>query len=60
VEVSIDLRSCELRLPAGRAASFEVEPFARQCMLHGVDPLGWLLGREEDIRRFEEGRSCAA
>jgi 3-isopropylmalate/(R)-2-methylmalate dehydratase small subunit len=60
VELSIDLRSSELRLPAGRVASFEVEPFARQCMLHGVDPLGWLLGREEDIRRFEEGRACAA
>jgi 3-isopropylmalate/(R)-2-methylmalate dehydratase small subunit len=60
VEISIDLRSCELSLPDGRAISFEVEPFARHCMLHGVDPLGWLLSREDDIRRFEESRSCAA
>jgi 3-isopropylmalate/(R)-2-methylmalate dehydratase small subunit len=59
-EISIDLRSCEVSLPDGRVASFEVEPFARQCMLHGVDPLGWLLSRADDINRFEEARSCAA
>lgn len=60
VEISIDLRSCELSLPDGRAIAFEVEPFARHCMLHGVDPLGWLLSQEDDIRRFEENRACAA
>jgi 3-isopropylmalate/(R)-2-methylmalate dehydratase small subunit len=59
-ELTIDLRACEVRLPDGRVAPFEVEPFARHCMLHGVDPLGWLLSREDDIRRFEEARSCAA
>jgi len=59
-ELSIDLRDCTLSLPGGRQVSFEVEPFARHCMLHGVDPLGWLLSREPDIRRFEENRKCAA
>jgi 3-isopropylmalate/(R)-2-methylmalate dehydratase small subunit len=59
-ELCIDLRSSELRLPSGDVVSFEVEPFARQCMLHGMDPLGWLLSREGDIRRFEEERSCTA
>jgi 3-isopropylmalate/(R)-2-methylmalate dehydratase small subunit len=60
VAISIDLEACEVRLPEGRTAKFEVEPFARHCMLHGVDPLGWLLGREPEIRRFEEARECAA
>ena len=60
VEISVDLVSCEVRLPDGQLANFEVEPFARHCMLHGVDPLGYLLGCEDDIRRFEESRSCAA
>lgn len=59
-ELCIDLRSCELRLPDGRVIPFEVEPFARHCLLHGVDPLGWLLGREDDIARFEANRSCVA
>lgn len=59
-ELTIDLRSCELRLPDGRAIPFEVELFARHCLLHGLDPLGWLLGCEDDIARFEANRSCAA
>jgi len=59
-ELGIDLRSCELQLPTGEAVSFEVEPFARHCMLHGVDPLGWLISREADIARFEEARACRA
>jgi 3-isopropylmalate/(R)-2-methylmalate dehydratase small subunit len=58
---TIDLEACEVRLPDGRNAKFEVEPFARHCMLHGVDPLGWLLGLDEaTIRRYEEQRACAA
>jgi 3-isopropylmalate/(R)-2-methylmalate dehydratase small subunit len=59
-EIVIDLEACEVRLPDGRDAKFEVEPFARHCMLHGVDPLGWLLGLDEAIRRYEEDRGCAA
>ncbi len=59
-EITIDLVRCELRLPDRSGIPFEVEPFARHCMLHGVDPLGWLLGREDDIRRYEEARACAA
>ena len=60
VELTIDLRSCEVHLPGGRTAAFAVEAFGRHCLLHGVDPLGWLLSCEEDIRRYEETRSCAA
>ena len=59
-ELTIDLEACEVRLPDGRTAGFEVEPFARHCMLHGVDPLGWLLSREDEICRFEEQTACAA
>jgi len=60
VEITIDLQEYEVRLPNGRTAAFEVEPFARHCMLHGVDPLGWLLSRADDIRRYEEAGACAA
>ncbi len=60
IELTIDLQACTVRLPDGRKVGFEVEPFARHCMLHGVDPLGWLLGHEEAIRRYEEQGACAA
>lgn len=59
-ELRIDLEDCTVHLPDGRSAGFEVEPFARHCLLHGVDPLGWLLGHEADIRHYEEARACEA
>jgi len=57
-EITLDLQACELRRPGEAAVGFEVEPFARHCMLNGVDPLGWLLSRADDISRFEEARAC--
>jgi 3-isopropylmalate/(R)-2-methylmalate dehydratase small subunit len=59
-EITIDLRSCTVRLEDGREAAFEVEAFARHCMLNGVDPLGWLLSQAPAIEAYEEGRTCHA
>ena len=59
-EISIDLLGCTVRLAEGREARFEVEAFARHCMLNGVDPLGWLLGKTADIEAYEERRACPA
>ena len=54
-EVSIDLASQSLTLPDGRCVRFPVDPFARHCLLHGVDQLGFLLGEEQAIRAYESG-----
>lgn len=35
-------------------ASFKLEPFARTCLIEGVDPMGYILGHDEAISRFEE------
>jgi 3-isopropylmalate/(R)-2-methylmalate dehydratase small subunit len=59
-EISIDLRRCTVRLEEGREAGFEVEAFARHCMLEGVDPLGWLLSKTPEIEAYEEQQSCRA
>jgi 3-isopropylmalate/(R)-2-methylmalate dehydratase small subunit len=53
-EVSVDLRSRRLLLPDGRAVEFPLEPFARYCLLNGVDELGFLQSRLDDIRRYEQ------
>lgn len=37
----------------GGATTFSVEPFARQCLLEGVDELGYLLARADRIAAFE-------
>jgi 3-isopropylmalate/(R)-2-methylmalate dehydratase small subunit len=52
-EVNIDLESLRLTLPTGASTSFPIEPFARHCLMNGVDELGYLLGKLSDIERFE-------
>jgi 3-isopropylmalate/(R)-2-methylmalate dehydratase small subunit len=55
-EVDIDLESSRLTLPAGATASFPLEPFARHCLLNGVDEFGYLRSKLGDIERFEASR----
>jgi 3-isopropylmalate/(R)-2-methylmalate dehydratase small subunit len=52
-EVDIDLESLRLTLPTGTAVSFPIEPFARHCLLNGLDELGYLRSKLGDIERFE-------
>jgi 3-isopropylmalate/(R)-2-methylmalate dehydratase small subunit len=52
-EVDIDLESLRLTLPTGTAVSFPIEPFARHCLLNGLDELGYLRSKLHDIERFE-------
>jgi 3-isopropylmalate/(R)-2-methylmalate dehydratase small subunit len=52
-EVTISLDKLTLTLPDGSSASFPVEPFARYCLMSGIDELGFLLQQEEAIAAFE-------
>jgi 3-isopropylmalate/(R)-2-methylmalate dehydratase small subunit len=52
----VDLEAQELVLWDGTRTTFPIDPFARYCLLNGVDELGFLLGQEEAIARFEEAR----
>ena len=53
-ELAIDIARGELRTPAGDVHAFELDAFARTCLLQGVDELGYLLARDADIRRYEQ------
>jgi 3-isopropylmalate/(R)-2-methylmalate dehydratase small subunit len=53
-DITIDLESTTLTLPTGQAVRFPLEPFARYCLTNGVDELGFLLGREQEIRTYEQ------
>jgi 3-isopropylmalate/(R)-2-methylmalate dehydratase small subunit len=53
-EVIVDLQSATLTLPTGVAVKFPIEGFARHCLLHGVDELGFLLSNEARIADFEQ------
>lgn len=55
--VKIDLAAQTLTLPDGRAVQFSVDPFARHCLLEGVDELGYILQQEPAIAQFEARRT---
>jgi len=56
---TIDLESRTFALPGGERFEFPVDPFARHCMLQGVDQLGYLLAKEPEISAFERARAGA-
>ena len=51
--VSIDLAAQQVLLDDGRAVSFPIDPFAKYCLLNGVDQMGFLLSQDADIAAFE-------
>jgi 3-isopropylmalate/(R)-2-methylmalate dehydratase small subunit len=56
LSVTIDLESTTITLPDGTSAKFPVEPFARFCLLNGIDELGFLMKQEAAIAAFESRR----
>ncbi len=55
-EVTIDLETRSLSLPDGRVVGFPLENFARYCLMHGVDELGFLQSKLPDIERYEQAQ----
>ena len=59
IELTIDVAQGYIELPDGGRFTFELEPFARHCLLSGVDQLGFLVQHEKDIGAFESRREAA-
>ncbi len=53
--VTVDLAAQALRLPDGTTVTFPIDPFAANCLLQGVDELGYLLGHRDAIAAYEAG-----
>jgi len=52
-QVKVDLASQKLTLPTGRSIEFPVDPFAKHCLLEGIDELGYILQQSPAITAFE-------
>lgn len=52
-EATVDLETMTVTLDDGATTAFTVEPFARRCLLDGVDPLGHLLNQMPAIEAYE-------
>ena len=53
-EVAIDLARQMLYLPDGHAVVFPIDSFSKQCLLEGVDQLGYLLKQMPHIEAYEK------
>jgi 3-isopropylmalate/(R)-2-methylmalate dehydratase small subunit len=52
-QIDIDLPSQRVTLPDGSTHSFEIDPFAKHCLLEGVDEMAFTLSQLDDIIAFE-------
>ena len=43
-------------VPDGGSADFALDPFARHCLLEGMDELGYLLSKLPEIEAWERAR----
>ena len=51
--LAIDLEAQTLTLPDDQRVTFPIPPFAKHCLLNGIDELDFLLACSKDIARFE-------
>jgi 3-isopropylmalate/(R)-2-methylmalate dehydratase small subunit len=55
--VAIDLEAQRIRLPDGAQSDFPLDPFAKRCLLQGVDELGYLMSHLPRIEAHESRRA---
>lgn len=52
-QLTVDLAAQTLQMPDGTTLTFPIDPFAKYCLLNGVDQLGFLLSLEAEIAAYE-------
>ena len=56
--LTVDLAEQKLTLPDGSQVDFPIDPFAKTCLLQGVDELGYILGFDAQITAYEVQRQA--
>jgi 3-isopropylmalate/(R)-2-methylmalate dehydratase small subunit len=54
--VTVDLEAQTLTLPDGSKVTFPIDQFSKDCLLQGVDELGYILQQEPAIAAYEAQR----
>jgi 3-isopropylmalate/(R)-2-methylmalate dehydratase small subunit len=52
-KVSIDLAAQSVDLPHQTAQRFEIDPYRKQCLLNGLDDIGYALSQASAIEAYE-------
>jgi len=53
LKLRVDLSTQRLMLPSGQGIKFPVDPFAKHCLLEGIDELDYVLQQEAAIAAYE-------
>ena len=54
--VKVDLANQTLHLAGGKSVQFPIDPFSKECLMEGVDELGYMLKQDAAIQAFEAKR----
>ena len=54
--LTVDLPRNQLTAPGGMAYEFSIPPFARDCLLRGLDEIGLTMGMGNAIARGHHGK----
>lgn len=57
MELTVDLSSQRVTVPGGDQVTFEVDGFAKHCLLKGMDQLDYLRSFGERVRAYEQARN---
>jgi 3-isopropylmalate/(R)-2-methylmalate dehydratase small subunit len=52
-EITVDIDAQTIVLANGTVATFEINPYKKQCLLNGYDDIDYLLNMKEEIRAYE-------
>lgn len=56
-EMTVDLETQTVTGPGNRSFAFEIDPFAKDCLLQGLDEVAFTLKHEADIAAYEARRA---
>lgn len=57
LQLEVDLETQTLTLPDGRRVEFPIDSFSKECLLNGVDELGYLMRQSEAIEEYERANN---
>jgi len=57
--ITVDLERREIRGPDGGVIGFDIDPFRKRCLLHGLDDIALTLEKEAAIASFEAACKAA-
>ena len=54
MELTANLITQKISEPNGKEHSFEIDPFAKHCLLNGLDQIGWAEQFNDQVLKFEK------